>query len=784
MNQLLYGSNQEENIVAVHPASDRSMRMYIRNAGGITTRDAEFYPFFFISNPKFLVDYKKKHWVKELGGENYYKYLCVFISWLDLWDAIRYVLEKYNENAPVKVDSFSDLPVLHLRTDPVTQFLTQSGRTLFKGSIFGNLRRLQLNIAAYTKPGFKINNPQRAEDRILVIALSDNGGWNHTIGGKRITEKTMLLDLIKVIHDKDPDVIEGHNIFGFDLPYILARCEMNGIDFAVGRDGSSPHPFDTRLAYAERSKDYSSYEIAGRHIIDTFLLLQSYDSSKHQLSNYTLKYASQYFDFSQKDRVYIPEEKINWYWDNEPETLEHAYLNNASDIQKLSLRLSPALFYQTQMLPFNYGTVARLGPTAKIDSLILRHYLAQKHSIPKPEAGSQGVSDYTEIFYRGILGPAIDVVIESVHASLMLNENPKPDALRACPALMQALADLSAGNKGELEDPDRLLQNEMKSAAVILLNSFYPYIGSNRALFNDYKEADRIAGAGNKILQDLIESIIEFGGTPICADSDRIYLVPPIPVQDKKAQNKFIGKIGKRHPSPITLRINGSYKRMFSFKKTNYALLDFDDKVTIRGSSLVSKNMEKFGRQFVLDCVAGLLRSDYVSVHEHYVKLYKAIIGHKLTVREFSRTELLREGFEEYTEAVRSGSRNRTVNYEAAVRARINWKAGERVSYYFTGDETNVKGIENCKLAEEWDPNFPDENSAYYLKRLDDFAKRFEDFFTPSDFHLIFTPDDLFGFSPNGIQVVTIPVSPETRDIPEEETDTMQADPKIWLDES
>ena len=94
------------------------------------------------------------------------------------------------------------------------------------------------------------------------------------------------------------------------------------------------------------------------------------------------------------------------------------------------------------------------------------------------------------------------------------------------------------------------------------------------------------------------------------------------------------------------------------------------------------------------------------------------------------------------------------------------WKIGDKISYYITGGEANTKGFENCKLAEQWDVNFPDENSAYYLRRLDEFASKFEMFFTPSDFRAIFSLEDLFGFDPNGIRITTQPVKsvPEEKD--------------------
>jgi hypothetical protein len=87
---------------------------------------------------------------------------------------------------------------------------------------------------------------------------------------------------------------------------------------------------------------------------------------------------------------------------------------------------------------------------------------------------------------------------------------------------------------------------------------------------------------------------------------------------------------------------------------------------------------------------------------------------------------------------------------------------GDRISYYITGTGAHVTAFENAKLADAWDPNDPDENTAYYLKRLDEFAAKFTPFFeSDHDFRLVFSPEDLFGFDPSGITLQRTERTPE-----------------------
>ncbi|HET6568291.1 MAG TPA: DNA polymerase, partial [Rhodothermales bacterium] len=119
----------------------------------------------------------------------------------------------------------------------------------------------------------------------------------------------------------------------------------------------------------------------------------------------------------------------------------------------------------------------------------------------------------------------------------------------------------------------------------------------------------------------------------------------------------------------------------------------------------------------------------------------------------------LKESLQTYLNDVKEGKRTRAAAYELAIaHSRESGRPvrkGDRISYYITGTTASVTAFEHARLAEAWDPARPDENTAYYLKRLDEFAQKFEPFFDLHSFRLIFSPEDLFGFSPEGIHILT-----------------------------
>ncbi len=787
MNELLYGHNPDENILAVHPAGENLLRVYRRQDGTVIHEDVEFFPFLYLSDLSYLEGFPKKHWVKKLNGSNFYQYLCIFTRWIHAWDAIHSILEKYNQTADKKIESYTETYILLFKVDPVSQYLMQSGRTLFKGMNFEDLYRIQLDIETYSKRRFSM--AERSEDRIILIALSDNRGWEYVINGKEKSEPAMLQELVRILREKDPDVIEGHNIFNFDLPYILQRCEMHNIEFKVGRDGSAPKGFGSRASFAEREIEYTSYEINGRHIIDTWLLVQAYDLSKRNMESYGLKYAAQYFGFASPDRIYIKGEKISWCWDHEPGVLIRYALDDVRETRLLSEHLSPSTFYITQMVPFNYSQMARIGSATKIESLMLREYLRQKHSVPKPETRFQTTGGYTDIFFTGVLGPVLHVDVESLYPSIIINNNisPKTDELHIFNLLSRDLTklrlDAKRRMKRETEPAKQSKYDAMQSSLKILINSFYGYLGYSRGLFNDYAQADRVTQTGQQLLKQLIEEIKTRGGKVVEVDTDGIYFVLPHEIRGEDTEVEFVEGLSMKMTKGINLALDGRFKKILSYKKKNYALLDYNNKITVKGSSLVSRSMERFARNFVHQCIDSLLNNNIEGLHQLYIDLHRNIAEHQLDVRDFAKTETLKDPLEAYKEELAAKQRNKSAAYELALSSSHRYRKGDHISYYIIGSDPNIRGFENCKLAEEWIPNAPDENTNYYLKRLEEYTKKFENFFTPQNFRKIFSTDDLFGFSAKNISIITQEMKGEREESEEEKFERLIPEPKIWLAE-
>ena len=156
--------------------------------------------------------------------------------------------------------------ILHFNINtPVRQHLTLTGQTLFRDMRYDDLHRLQLDIETLSL------DPEAPTAEIIIISITDTQGFETVLSGLNHAEPDLLQHLNRIIQERDPDVIEGHNLFEFDLPYIAARAQVHNVTLNWGRDGSPLRAGHGRQRYkvgAQRSDFRPSY-IHGRHIIDT-----------------------------------------------------------------------------------------------------------------------------------------------------------------------------------------------------------------------------------------------------------------------------------------------------------------------------------------------------------------------------------------------------------------------------------------------------------------------------------------------------------------------------------
>ncbi|MBN1268170.1 MAG: DNA polymerase II [Kiritimatiellae bacterium] len=727
-DKLIFGHDDTPGIIdAEHVAGKNGDEIVLfRRHGGKTVREhVPFTPCLWLARPDLLGDDPAVTEMRPLKGRGALKHLAFFKGWKDLDAAVRRLKDSTGQPPS------SPIAPYFLLNDPVQQYLLQTGRTSFKGMSFGDLRRMQVDIETYTAPGFGFSNPQRRGDRIIAIAMADETGWTEVLSGAELDERGLIEKFVATVQERDPDVIEGHNIFKFDLPYLAARADLQGVKFALGRDGRPPHTRAGRFIVAERAVAYPKAEIFGRHVVDTYFLAQIYDVSHRSLESLGLKDVAVHFGVAAPHRTYIEGGEISRVFRKSPAKVMAYARDDILETRAVSNLLSPVYFAQAQILPFAYQNICVRGNAAKIDALMLREYQRQGRAIPRPDAAREFAGGYTDIFFEGVARNVHHCDIRSLYPSLMLKYKlaPASDDLGVFLDLLDYLRSFRLDIKErhrEASGEERMYLGALDGTFKILINSFYGYLGFSQARFSDFDRAERIAAEGRKLLQQMIEWIRDHKGKPIEIDTDGIYFVPP-PLRGEKAVDHFREAFRESLPPGIEVEFDGEYVSMFSYKMKNYALLDAQGEMIIKGAALKSRGLEPFQRDFLEEMLRLKLEGKDAQIPKLRDRYAAAILKGEWPIERLAKTETLQDAPSTYASKIRDAARGRNAAYELVLKSGRDYQAGDQVSYYVTGNRKSVAVHACARLVSDWDPKRRDENVAYYLAKLDALFKKFVD---------------------------------------------------------
>ncbi len=690
---ILFGSDPLEGIMAVEPAGDR-VAIYRRVDGGVVREDREFTPWLVAAEK---LDLLSARWT-ELEGDGYYRQLATFPNW-NAARAARFKLRDEHASAIAYPSA-------------VKQYLTMSGQTMFKGMGYADVHRLQLDIETLGL------SPDPPENAIFLIAISDNRGFETVLEG---TERDMLTRMVEILRELDPDVIEGHNIIGFDLPYIAKRAAMCGVRVGIGRDGSEMTVgYEQNTSIGAISRSLTPYHVHGRHIIDTLIGVQRYDISRGVLSSYGLKECARVFGIACEGRIEIPHEKIAEVWGRDPERVKTYALQDVIETRRLSELVSPAEFFLTEMIPDSYSSVATTGTGEKINSILLREYLRQGRAIPRPQLPREVPGGYTEVRMTGLINRVVKCDVESLYPSLMITHciAPASDKLGIFIPALYELTRRRIDAKGRAKasaGQERAYWDGLQSSFKTLINSFYGYLGAVTFNFNDYDAAERITTEGQATVKRIAEELVATGSGVIEIDTDGVYFQPPEGVDGEESETRYIEEIGRVLPAGIRLAHDGRYQAMLSLKVKNYVLVGYRGERVFRGASMRSRADELFGREFIARAVDLLVEGKPGEVAELYRQIAGDIEAKRLPLLKFVRRERITE------KTFTSAARRRLA--EAARGASV----GEYISVYQRADGS-IGRAENYAN---------DEDTRYLLDKLYKFASRLREAFG-SEFDALF----------------------------------------------
>ncbi len=733
-----------DRIVAVEVNGDSEAEIFVRGDDSVLRRSKiNFTPFIMLERDSVLGSREGVEFcaLRATGGGRTLASLAKFAS-LNAYKNAILELKKTSgfgptaPNAPYRI--FSDL---------VQQCLILEQIRFFRGMSFREIRRLQFDIETLLTDGYDFPNPERPNDKIAMICLRDNTGWEKTIvldeakGG----EKALLEDFIKTVNERDPDLIEGYNMFRFDLPFIEKKAAMHKVKVSLGRDGSLLRSRASRVSFAERTMNYTRYDAYGRHFADIYFMVQFYDISHRNLEDFNLKSVAIHLGVAAKNRTYVEHGDITDIFRQDPMRLASYCMDDVRETNSISEMLSPSYFYQSQILPFSYQNCIVKGNATKIDALLVSEYLNLRHAVPYSEQARNFEGGLTDAFESGVFENVWHCDIRSLYPSILLAgmRNPSRDKDGVFMRLLTKLRDFRFLAKNQLKSSSDKDVSEFYDALQgtfkILINSFYGYLGFAQGTFNDYALAAAVTATGRQILSSMTDFLREVNAKVIEIDTDGIYFQPPHGIISTDEMQVMIQSI---LPKGIDVELDNIYKSMFCYKSKNYALLGQNEELSLTGAALKSRGLEPFQREYMKIFMEKLLKKDYEGIRKLSEDYRRKIESREFSLAKFAKTETLQESLESYSKKIANGSGRRSAAYELALRANRKYKQGDQIAYYVVGTKAKVSVVDSSRLLKDASAQ-RDENTEYYLAKFAEMEKKFSKFL-PKNESVMKEEDDLF----------------------------------------
>lgn len=604
MNPLIFGKHTDKSIVSCE-VHDDTIDLFIQNEDGNVSVKTEPNKLWLLCNVK--VD---ETW-KRLKGNLHYKFGKQFSSIKEYYDT-KSALKRYD---------------LYYVSDLKEQSLINRGITYFKGLTPRDISILSFDIET---TGIDHNK----DSKLLIISNTFRDSKGNIIRklfsyDKYKDEGQMILDWIDWIQKIDPSILLGHNIFNFDFLYIKYIADRYDIDLNLGRDGSAlkfaTRPSQLRVD-GSRDQEYYNIKCYGREIVDSYFFSMKYDVATKKYDSYGLKKIIAQEGLEDKNRQHYDAGQIRFKYKDPEEwkkILEYAMFDADDPIKLWDLMIS-AYFYATQSIPKPFQRTMLSAPGSQINSILVRSYLQEGHSVPK----ATHTSDYTGAISRGEPGRYSNVFkvdVASLYPSIMLQYDVYPkdkDPNQNFLKFLQYFTTERLNNKQLASDTNDKYYKDLEQSQKIFINSAYGFFGTSGLNFNSSECADFITRKGREILERAIKWAEDKLFQIANCDTDAIsFCNQDQSFISKEERIALLLDLNSKFPEKIKFTDDGFYKKFIVLMAKNYIMLREDGKLTLKGSSLKSSSLEPALKDFLNEMIQSLLndKDDFVDIYHKFV---------------------------------------------------------------------------------------------------------------------------------------------------------------------
>lgn len=625
-NALIYGKNTMLGITAVEVVNG-VVELFLSNGTSKT----------FSYRPWVLVDRKIDLKCQKLEGFLTYKYIRYFDT------------EEEKNMFFFRNKSKSKIFQIWNEREAV---LTLHGITLFKG-----LQPKEVSVLGWDIEAAGLTHDEESQVFIITNTFQKDNVRirRHFREDHYSSAKEMIDDWCKWVREINPDILVGHNIYGYDLPYMEFMAKKHGTSLKLGRDGSEIKFNKKSSEYrvdGNTSWSYNKAHIYGRQIIDTMFLAVKYDIARNYPS-WGLKQIVEYEGLVKEERQFYDASKIRENWNNleEREKIVKYAIDDSDDAVNLYNLMIPSYFYMCQSLPIPFEEMMQ-GATGKwMNSIVLRSYLQEGHSIP--EANDKiyvhgGISFGNPGLYKNVM----KVDVTSLYPSCILTYGiypTKKDPDQNFLKMVRFFTEERIRNKKKFKETGDSYYDGLQAAQKIAINSSYGMLGTNGLQFNDFTAANDVTLKGRSVLRKSIKwaSGQDVGywfkdydyskdeGVSIETPVSHSFIIGPTDTDSISfckadmssfsdvEQDSLLSELNSIMDEGIVFEDDGYYSQILAVAAKNYCLVeDGSTKIKMKGSSIKDAKKEPALREMMDEVIEDLLyeRGNIQDIYRKYCK--------------------------------------------------------------------------------------------------------------------------------------------------------------------
>lgn len=599
---LIYGKDTTQGIVSIEIENEKAIVFTQDENGNIL--ESTYPNAFWI-----LADRKIDEYFERLDGELHYK-----------WATFLTDEKEFNK---LKSQLRAEYGTFHVN-DHKEAFMLMSGMTYFKG-----LQHKQVSVLAFDieTTGLKLDDTSK----VLIIANTfrdSKGNIEHKLFAYDDfnNDKEMFEAWCSWVVEKDPSIMLGHNVFGFDLPYISHCAELCGASLTLGRKGKEIKYNNWESKFRKdgsQTIDYKKCHIYGRNVLDTMFLSVKYDVARNYES-YGLKAIIKHEGLEIKDRQFYDAGQIwkNYKNQDEWKKIKAYAIQDGDDALALYDLMSAPFFYLTQSIPKSYQEVNTSATGSQINSVMMRAYLQNNHSIPFASESKEfegAISLGNPGIYRNVNKSDIASLYPSIMIQYEVYDKNK-DPLGFFKTLVKVFTERRLEHK-KLAKTNKYY-DDLQSSGKIFINSCYGFLGATGLVFNSPENAALITRKGREILQRSINWVKEKNFILVNCDTDAVgYCKSDMSIITEEEQVNLLNELNSLFPAKIRFEPDGYFPTFIVLKAKNYVMYD-GQKIKTKGSALKDSKKELAVKDLQKDIISSIIydKSDMTEIYNKYIK--------------------------------------------------------------------------------------------------------------------------------------------------------------------